>query len=89
VSWKAESLRCKSPEAQEGQNNIGHSWEDRLRIKLDELSKKKDEIEIMELKHREEIGTIKKQMNQLMVMVPQNPRLANIKSEVLINKNSC
>ena len=41
--------------------------ENRLRIKLDEITKKKDEIEIMELKHREEIGTIQEQMNQLMI----------------------
>ena len=61
--------------------------ENRLRLKLDELTKKKDEIEIMESKHREEIGIIKQQMNQLMVMVQQNPRLANIKPEILIKKN--
>ena len=58
--------------------------ENRLRLKLDEITKKKDEIEIMELKHREEIGTIKQQMNQIMVIVQRNPRLANIKPEVLI-----
>jgi integrase len=60
--------------------------ENRLRLKLDEITKKKDEIEIMELKHREEIGTIKQQMNQIMVMVQRNPRLANIKPEVLVQK---
>jgi hypothetical protein len=42
----------------------------------------------MELKHREEIGTIKQQTNQIMVMVQRNPRLANIKPEVLMNKSS-
>jgi integrase len=61
--------------------------ENRLRLKLDELTKKKDEIETMELKHREEIGTIKQQMNQLMIMVQRNPRLANIKPEILIQKH--
>jgi hypothetical protein len=40
----------------------------------------------MELKHREEIGTIKQQMNELMMMVQQNPKLANIKPEILIGK---
>jgi hypothetical protein len=53
--------------------------ENRLRLKLDELTKKKDEIEIMEFKHREEIGTIRQQMNQIMMIVQRNPRLANIK----------
>ena len=62
--------------------------EHRLRLKLDEITKKKDEIEIMELKHREEIGDIKQQMNQLMFMVQRNPRLANIKPEVLIDRSS-
>ena len=62
--------------------------EHRLRLKLDEITKKKDEIEAMELKHREEIGTIKQQMNQIMVMVQRNPRLANIKPEVLVDKIS-
>jgi integrase len=61
--------------------------ENRLRLKLDEITKKKDEIETMELKHREEIGTIKQQMNQLMMIVQRNPRLANIKPEVLIGKS--
>jgi hypothetical protein len=61
--------------------------ENRLRIKVDELTKKKDEIETMELKHREEIGTIKEQMNHLMTMVQRNPRLAYIKPEILIGKS--
>jgi hypothetical protein len=53
--------------------------ENLLRIKLDEITKKKDEIETMDLKDREEIGTIKKQMSHLMIKVQQDPRLANIK----------
>ena len=60
--------------------------ENRLRLKLDEITKKKDEIETMELKHRDEIATIHEQMNQLMVMVQQDPRLASIKPEALLNK---
>lgn len=62
--------------------------ENRLRLKLDELTKKKGEIETMELRHREEIGTIKQQMNELMMMVQRNPRLANIKPEILVTKQS-
>jgi hypothetical protein len=69
-------------------DNLTINEENRLRLKLDEITKKKDEIEIMELKHREEIGTIKQQTNQIMVMVQRNPRLANIKPEVLMNKSS-
>jgi hypothetical protein len=44
-------------------DNLTINEENRLRLKLDEITKKKDEIEIMELKHREEIGTIKQQTN--------------------------
>ena len=68
-------------------DNLTINEENRLRIKLDELTKKKNEIEIMEFKHREEIGTIHEQMNQIMVMVQKNPKLANIKPEVLIGIN--
>jgi integrase len=68
-------------------DNLTINEENRLRIKVEELNKKKNEIEMMELKHREEIGTIKQQMNELMIMVQQNPRLANIKPEILIGKS--
>jgi hypothetical protein len=69
-----------------GVDNLTINEENRLRIKLDELAKKNDEIGTMELKHREEIKTIREQMNQIMVMVQRNPRLANIKPEVLVNR---
>jgi integrase len=68
-------------------DNLTINEENRLRLKLDEITKKKDVIEAMELKHREEIGTIREQMNQLMVMVQRDPRLAYIKPEVLIGKS--
>ena len=59
-----------------------------MRIKLDELTKKNDEIETMELKHREDIKSMREQMNQIMMMVQRNPRLANIKPEILVTKKS-
>jgi integrase len=68
-------------------DNLTINEENRLRIKLDELTKKNDEIGTMELKHREEIKTIHEQMNQIMMMVQRNPRLANIKPEVLVGKS--
>ena len=70
-----------------GVDNLTINEENRLRIKLDELAKKNDEIGTMELKHREEIKTIREQMNQIMVMVQRNPRLANVKPEVLVGKS--
>ena len=71
-----------------GVDNLTINEENRLRIKLDELAKKNDEIGTMELKHREEIKTIREQMNQIMVIVQRNPRLANIKPEILLTKHS-
>ena len=69
-------------------DNLTINEENRLRIKLDDTTKKNDEIGTMELKHREEIKTIREQMNQIMVIVQRNPRLANIKPEVLVNMNT-
>ena len=67
-------------------DNLTINEENRLRIKVEELTKKKNEIETMEFKHREEIATIREQMNQVMMMVRENPKLANIKPEVLVQK---
>jgi integrase len=66
-------------------DNLTINEESRLRIKVEELTKKKNEIETMESKHREEIKVIHEQMNQMMTMIQRNPKLANIKPEVLIN----
>ena len=67
-------------------DNLTINEENRLRIKVEELTKNKNEIETMEFKHREEIATIREQMNQVMMMVRENPKLANIKPEVLVQK---
>jgi integrase len=60
--------------------------ENRLRIKVDELTKKKNEIETMELKHDEEIRIIREQMYQLIALVQKNPKLLQVKPERLANK---
>jgi hypothetical protein len=60
--------------------------ENRLRIKVDELTQKKNEIEIMESKHKEEIKAIRDQMNEIMSMVQQNPKLAHVKPDILAKK---
>ena len=67
-------------------DNLTINEENRLRIKVEELTKKKNEIETMELKHREEIKVIHEQMNQMMTMIQQNPKLANVKPEALVSK---
>jgi integrase len=66
-------------------NDLTINEDYRLHRKIDELIKKKDEIEIMEMKHREEIKTMRDQMSQIMTMIRQNPKLAKVKPEVLVN----
>jgi integrase len=64
--------------------------ENRLKIKVRELGAKQDEIMLMRLKHEHEMKSVreemKKQFDQIMVMIQQNPKLANIKPEALANK---
>jgi integrase len=62
--------------------------ENRLRIKVDELTQKQDEIQLMRAKHEHEMKAIHDQMNQIMSMVQQNPKLAHIKPEALVKKRT-
>jgi hypothetical protein len=68
-------------------DNLTINEENRLRIKVEELTKKKNEVETMELKHREEIKLIHEQMNQMMTLIQRNPKLAYIKPEALLSKS--
>jgi integrase len=60
--------------------------ENRLLKKVDDLRVKKDQIELMETKHQEEIKAMHDQMNQIMKLIRQNPKLAKIKPEALVRK---
>ena len=60
----------------------------RLHKKIEELIKKKDEIELMEIKHNREIKSMQDQMNKIMTMIRQNPKLANVRPEALVKKLS-
>jgi integrase len=60
--------------------------ENRLKRKVTELAEKKDEIQVMEMKHNEEIKAIRDQMNQIISMVRQNPKLAYVKPDALVKK---
>jgi hypothetical protein len=68
-------------------NGLTINEEFRLRKKVDELIKKKDEIELMEIKHEQEIKVMRDQMNQIISMIQHNPKLAHVKPESLIKKN--
>jgi integrase len=69
-------------------NDLTINEEFRLRNKVDELTKKKGEIELMEIKHNQEIEAMRAQMSQIILMIQQNPWLAQVKSEVLIKKTT-
>ena len=65
--------------------------ENRLRIKVDELTQKQDEIQLMRDKHEHEMNAIREEMNQqltqIMSIIQQNPKLAHVKPDVLVKKS--
>jgi integrase len=67
-------------------NDLTINEECRLHKKIDELTKKKNEFEIMEVRHAEEIKAMRDQMSQIMSMIQHNPKLAHVKPEALANK---
>ncbi|HEY7571458.1 MAG TPA: site-specific integrase [Nitrososphaeraceae archaeon] len=69
-------------------NDLTINEEHRLHKKIDELTKKNDEIRTMEIRHAEEIQGMRDQMNQIILMIQHNPKLARVKPEVLMKKNA-
>jgi integrase len=73
-----------------GINTLTINEENRLKSRITELAAKQDEIMLMRLKHEQEMKSVReemhKQFDQIMVMIQQNPKLANIKPEALVNK---
>jgi hypothetical protein len=61
-----------------------------LKKQVIELTKKQDEIEIMKKRHKEEMDCMREEMNQrfnnVITMIQQNPVLAQVKPESLIQK---
>ena len=69
-------------------NDLTINEEHRLYKKIDELTKKKNEIETMEIRHAEEIKGMRDQMSQILTMIQHNPKLARVKPEALMKKNT-
>ena len=69
-------------------NDLTINEEHRLHKKIDELTKKKNEIETMEIRHAEEIKGMRDQMSQILTMIQHNPKLARVKPEALMKKNT-
>jgi integrase len=60
--------------------------ENRLKKQVKELTKKQDDIEVMKERYEQEIKDIHEQMNHIMLMIQQNPTLAQVKPEALVKK---
>src|SRR5689334_22112625 len=69
-------------------NDLTINEECRLHKKIDELTKKKNEIEIMESKHNEEIQAMRNKISQILTMIQHNPKLARVKPEALMKKSA-
>jgi hypothetical protein len=67
-------------------NDLTINKEHRLIKKVNELQLKNDQIMELEKQHRKELESVQNQMNQIFAMIRQNPKLAKIKPQVLLNK---
>lgn len=67
-------------------NDLTINEEHRLSKKVNELQLKNDQIVEMEKQHRKELESVQNQMSQIFVMIRQNPKLAKIKQDALLNK---
>ena len=67
-------------------NDLTINEEHRLTKRAEELTKSRDEIRILEQQHKKEMEIIHGQINQIMGMIRQNPKLVKVKPEVLMKK---
>jgi hypothetical protein len=67
-------------------NDLTINEENRLTKKVNELQLKNDQIMELEKQHRKELESVQNQMSQIFAMIRQNPKLAKIKPQVLLNK---
>lgn len=54
---------------------------------LEKEQKRESEVQNLKARYDQDIKAVREQMNQIMMMVQRNPRLANIKPEVLVGKS--
>jgi hypothetical protein len=54
---------------------------------LEKEQKRESEIQNLKDRYDQDIKAVREQMNQIMMMVQRNPRLVNIKPEVLVGKS--
>jgi hypothetical protein len=62
--------------------------QDALKKQVERLQlEKQNETQAMQQKYEQDINSVREQMNQIMLMIQQNPTLAQVKPEVLVKKN--
>jgi hypothetical protein len=54
---------------------------------LEKEKQRESELQNLRERYEQDVKSIRDQMNQIMVMVQRNPRLANIKPEILLKKS--
>jgi integrase len=64
-------------------DNLTINEENRLKHKVTELTEKQDEIALMRLKHETEMKEMRQDMNKIISLIQENPKLARVKKEVL------
>jgi hypothetical protein len=57
--------------------------ENKIQSKINELTKKQDEIDLMKLKHEKEMQAMDQKLDSIISIIQENPKLAKIKTEVL------
>ncbi|MGI0033212.1 MAG: hypothetical protein ACRD97_08070 [Nitrososphaeraceae archaeon] len=69
-------------------NNLTINEENRLKIKVNQLTERQDEIDLMKLKHEKEMEAMDQKLDKVISMIQENPKLAKIKTSVLKNVRS-
>jgi hypothetical protein len=54
---------------------------------LEKEQKRESEIQHLKVSYEQDMKSMREQLNQIIMMVQRNPRLANIKPEVLVGKS--
>ncbi len=64
-------------------DNLTINSENRLKRELKASQEKQDEISLMKLEHKKEMNNMRQDLAKILSLVQENPKLANVKTEVL------
>ena len=63
-------------------NALTINEENRLTRKVSELTEQQDEITLMKLSHEKEMKEMRVQLNKIVSLIQENPKLAKVKKDV-------